>query len=336
MTVDVVSVVVGPEQHGVTRHALALAGATGVGVERHLDATAATEGRVPPSARRAPQVVHWHFTDRLFGDDVTTAARRFLSMAESRSARHVVSLHDVPTGRRTRRQVRRADAYRAVASVADVVVVASEHERRRLRRSGIDADAVVIPLPVPTAGPMTVPDPVAPSPPTVGVLGFVYPGKGHEEVLAACTRLPADVEVIALGGVSPGHETLVEDLTRAAKRAGRRFRVTGFLHDVELTDAARSVSVPVVAARAPSASASIGTWVAAGRRPVAVRNGFVDELDRRAPGLLAPCRADELAAAVERALRDPASTWRDRPVPDELSEGAVAAAHRDLYRRVAR
>ena len=330
---DVVSVIVGPDEHGVTRHAGAVAAATGVRVARHTDWTGAVEA----SCRRA-SVVHWHFTDRLFGDDVATAAGHFAALAAPLSVRHVVSLHDVPAGGRSTRQARRVAAYRRVAALADVVVVASDHEHRRLLRAGVDAPVVVIPLPVLPLGEKTG----AGAPPArrhgrcraVGVLGFVYPGKGHGEVIAATAGLPDDVEVVALGCASPGHDELVRCLRVAAATAGRSFRLTGFLDDEALAGAAATVAVPVVAARAVSASASLGTWLSAGRRPIAVRNGFVAELAARDPELVTICEPDELGAAIRRGLAEPRSTWRTSPVPRELTMDAVAGAHRSLYERL--
>jgi hypothetical protein len=166
------------------------------------------------------------------------------------------------------------------------------------------------------------------------VLGFVYPGKGHGEVIAAMAGLPDDVEVVALGCASPGHDALVGRLRAVAAAAGRSFRLTGFLDDEALTGAVASVAVPVVAARAVSASASLGTWLSSGRRPIAVRNGFVAELAARDPGLVTVCEPDELGTAIRRALAEPRSTWRSGPVPWELSMDAVAGAHRALYERL--
>ena len=67
-TAEVISVIVGPDEHGVTRHAEALAGAAGIPVARYPDAANAIRD-VALTCRRA-KVCHWHFTDRLFGDDV--------------------------------------------------------------------------------------------------------------------------------------------------------------------------------------------------------------------------------------------------------------------------
>jgi glycosyltransferase involved in cell wall biosynthesis len=326
------SVVVGPEQHGVVRHALAIAAATGARVARRDDVAACLAD--PPDGSA---VHHWHFTDRLFGRTVDDAAAAFRAATGVVAGRHVVTLHDVPAATDGDRDRRRAAAYRRVAACCDAVVVASEHERRRLAAADVARDVDVIPLPF-----------LAPPPPsperrartrergrTVGILGFIHPGKGHADVIAGAGALPDDVRLVALGRPSDGHDDLAATLQRAARDAHRELVVTGFLADDELAVALDDVDVPVVPAADVSASASLGTWIAAGRRPLVVANDFAREVDAMGPGLVTLYEPAGLGRALGAALADPASTRRSCAVPGRLGLAAVAAAHVALYRRVA-
>ena len=73
------------------------------------------------------------------------------------------------------------------AAAATLAAVNSEHEA-----SFFDASAApvsVIRLPIPH---IATPSPFAPEPGTVGILGFIYPGKGHEDLIAALRADAAD------------------------------------------------------------------------------------------------------------------------------------------------
>ena len=128
------SVVVGPEHHGVVRHAIAVAGLTGSPVLRLSDPG---ERPVAPTT----PVVHLHYTDRLFGATSDRAAGACLELIRRLACPAVVTLHDVPNGGCTPHDRRRAAAYRALAASVDGVVVSSDHERhtaaglRRRRRA---------------------------------------------------------------------------------------------------------------------------------------------------------------------------------------------------------
>lgn len=302
----VLAVVPGPREHGVVLHALAVAGLTGADVTRTLDPVGATY-----------DLTHVPFTDSLFGDDITSAAAAFERWAATAPRPLVVTLHDVPgADPDASRDARRADGYRRVAAAADAVVVCSEHEAARL-----EPRPTVVVLPV---APLAPPGPVPAwaDRPTLGVLGFVYPGKGHDRVLAAAAP---GTRVVAIGAPSPGHQPLVDRLHRQAADAGVELVVTGPLSEADLHAAARAVTVPVAAYGTTGASASLVTWVAAGRRPVTTAGPYADELEARWPGCL--LRTDDLPAAVAAALADPATTWgatRERP--------DVGAAHLALYR----
>ncbi len=325
----VTAMVVGPDEHGVVRHAMTIAEAVDARIERHFDLATVT-------ARAAGAgVCHWHFTDRLFGASIEESAESFVDALAVATARHVVTLHDVPAPTGSSRSARRVAGYRLVAEAADVLVVASAHERARLRRAGISAPVFVIPLPiVPFGAPTTRRRSTRRR--SVAILGFVYPGKGHAEVIAAVRSLPPDVQVVALGRPSEGHQPLVDCLRRTATSTDRRLLVTGYLDDATLADALHQVDVPVVAARSVSASASVATWIAAGRRPLVARNAYTTELAAYDADLVTLFAPEDLPAAIERAIDDPATTRRRGRIPQALRLSSVAEAHCELYGRTAR
>ncbi|MEO7746382.1 MAG: hypothetical protein ABIV05_09175, partial [Actinomycetota bacterium] len=184
----------------------------------------------------------------------------------------------------------------------------------------------VVPLPIDAEPPASGDRPART--PDVGLLGFVYPGKGHLEVLEALDTLPPDVGVLVLGRASDGHEDLLDELADRAREVGRRWCVTGYLPDAELAHRLRAVAVPVAAHRHLSASGSIGTWLAAGRRPLVPRGRYVDELARRLPGALTVY--DDLPAALRRAVADPASTWLAPGTPIGPSTAEVARRYAEV------
>jgi glycosyltransferase involved in cell wall biosynthesis len=325
----VTAMVVGPEEHGVVRHATMIAEAVDARIERHLDLSTVAGG--PADTR----VCHWHFTDRLFGASIEDATASFVDALAAISAPHVVTLHDVPAPTGSSRSARRVDGYRKVAEAADRLVVASTHERARLRRAGISAPVLVIPLPIVPAARPTLRR-RATRRRSVAVLGFVYPGKGHAEVIAAVRPLPPDVQIVALGRPSDGHQPLVDCLRRTATSIDRRLLVTGFLDDVTLADALHHIDVPVVPARSVSASASTATWIAAGRRPLVARNAYTTELAGYDADLVTLYDPEDLTSAIAQAIDAPSSTRRRGPIPPPLQLSAVAEAHCELYRRTAR
>ena len=210
------------------------------------------------------------------------------------------------------------------------VVVSSEHERDLLHRCGIrPARLAVIPLPL-DAAPSAAPAPPGPRPAhgprEIGMLGYVYPGKGHDEALGVLHHLPPDVGLTVLGAPSPGHEHLVDELHASAAASGRRLRVSGWLPDEDLVAAARAVDVPVAWHRHISASGSIGSWLTAGRRPVVPVHPWTVELERRCPGAL--LLADDLSHRSAGLPR--------RPHADVARPGHPTRPHRPRGRRPVR
>lgn len=316
--------IVGPERHGVVQCATRVAGAlTGVEVR----AASAVDEIVVGSA----DVVHLHVTDRLFGSPASVAASAVESIAAGvrrARARFVVTLHDLPQPSDGRSAAARVECYRRVVAAADLVIVSSDHERTLLHDAGIEPGAIeTIPLPV-DARPST-PRPAEVG--TVGVLGFLYPGKGHLEVLRA---LPVGAELVALGTPSPGHDDLVDELARTAHHAGTSFRITGYLDDADLPTRLGDIAVPVAHHRHMSASGSINTWIEHGRRPLVVAGSYTREFDRRSPGTVTLYDEGDLPTALARALADPASTWLSPGATAHPTLAEVARLHTVAYERL--
>ena len=310
----------GPRHHGVVRHgetvaSLVAGGSVSVTVARTTDL---------PSGPH--DLTHVQFTDALFGPDVASAAEAFVAWSVPAPRPLVVTLHDLPEAEdATGRGLRRRRAYERVVRACDAVVVSTEAEARAARTLG-GPEPVVVPLPVePLPAPGAAPAWSRRS--TVGVLGFIYPGKGHGDVVHAVGRVARDVPVVAMGTASPGHGPLLAELRRQAAALGVELLVTGPLTDADLHAAVRAVTVPVAAYRTSGASASVATWWACGRRPLVARTPQVDELRERWSDAVQVCEG-ELADGIAAALADPARTWLGGPPP----RPDVAAAHLDVYR----
>jgi hypothetical protein len=326
--------IVGPPEHGVVRFATALAGGLGDPIIR-LEELAAFDLALPAHLGEAP-VVHLQYSDALYGRDTGSAAEAFCRLCErvrlSAGALLSVTLHDLPDpGDEPGRYARRAASYQRVCAAVDLVMVSSNHEARLLR--GLpDAgqprspDPVVVPLPVGTPA-ITSADRRPVPLPEVAVFGFVYPRKGHQEVLDAMSGLPAGIWFSALGRIADGHDELGRDLSEQAARSGRRFRLTGFVPDDELTLRLQRVAVPVAPARTVSASGSINSWIAAGRRPLVAQNPYADELARRYPEAVRLYRPGQLARSIAATLAEPGVSWLVNPLPEELSGPATSQAH---------
>lgn len=321
------ALVLGPAEHGVSAHALDLATAGGLAT---LHLAAPSPPRLPELlaalAGAAPDVVHLHVTDRLCGATPEQAADLVVAVAERH--RLTVTLHDLPQdsdGPQNSR--RRALAYGRIAAAADGVQVSSEHERALLAQVAPGVAVTVVPLPVPRRTGAPHPgggsdDGASAAVPTVGVLGFLYPGKGHAEVLAALDRIDRpDVPLVALGRPSDGHEHLVDDLRRSA--GDREVVVTGYLDDLELDRQIARITVPVCAPSHVSASGSLHRWIGCGRRPVVLGSRYAREVEDALPGAL--LLTDDLPAALQDALAHPEQTWRTGAAPGWDPAAASAA-----------
>ena len=320
---------VGPPQHGVVRFA--------------EDALAAldTPGpvvRVRSVSELGPRwadpligcdLVHLQYTDQLYARRCEDAAATFVRLVDELGVRCSVTLHDLPQpGDGASLLGRRAGCYRCVVGAVAGVVVSSHHESALLDALGPPRRRrVVVPLPV---EPHTVVAPPA-GDGQVTVLGFLHPGKGHDDALDAMATLPPEVGLVALGRPATGHEDLPAALrTRAA---GRRVRVTGFLDD--LTPHLRTAGVPLAPNRSVSASGSVGTWLTAGRRPLVPAGRYADELLARCLGALWTYAPGELTDTLTLALAEPARTWLGPEVVLGPSRAAAAHAHLAAWARFA-
>ncbi|MCI9858517.1 hypothetical protein [Microbacterium proteolyticum] len=304
-----------PGPHGVAAYAREIA--TEV-LEQQPSARLSTADALAAVAPGTP--VHAHVTDRLWGSSPEQAARVVVDLA----GRHPLSVtfHDVPQasdGERNR--PRRRAFYRSVAEAARGVAVNSAHERELLREEGVwNGPVAIVPLPVETVEPSTV----LAGDDAVGVLGYFYPGKGHDETLAA-TFAAGMTRLTVLGRASDGHAEDLDAFVRRASAAGVDVEVTGWLDDAEMIARARRVSVPVIAHRHVSASGSLTSWIGWGRRPLAVRNRYIDEMVELRPGALRVVDPEDLAAEVAIARHEAVRTWHGLdPVPFGRADAARA------------
>lgn len=303
--------VLGEASHGVARLALQLTPGrprTLAPALRGTDDARAVRALLP-SADETP-CLHLHLTDPLLGPDPVAALVEL-----TRGRRVAITLHDVPQSEEgAARFARRAAVYAGLAARADLVLVSSAHEAAGLAAIGVAADGA---LPLPIDARLV---PAAPEPePTVGVLGWVHPGKGLDALAAAIAATGRQATLVALGGVAPGHEGLDDELAEVCAGLGVGFRCTGYLDDMSLLHEAAGVAVPVCPHRHVSASGSMGSWLSAGRRPIVAGGAYARELEARAPGALH--LTDDLATAVLAALDDPASTL----LPTDLLIGPTTA-----------
>ena len=170
-------VLTGQPEHGVSTYARHLA--------ESVRAAYPTTELLSPRGAPGADWVHLHFTDRLWGADAASAAAAVEALAERH--RVTVTLHDVPQPSDLRHLSRRAESYRRVVRAATGVVCNSHHEAELLRRfTASDAAPSVIPLPVAPAHPFAAPERLEP---VVAILGFYYPGKGHDRAVAAVAAL---------------------------------------------------------------------------------------------------------------------------------------------------
>ncbi|MFN3600080.1 MAG: hypothetical protein ACK4UY_01675 [Dietzia sp.] len=312
------TVALGPPGHGVTRFAADCAHAAGTPLLEVADIAQLADGLAVAPAAGPGSAVHLHVTDALFGATPDEAAEALETLARDHPIG--VTLHDVPQpAEGTERCLRRTRAYRRIAAASGLVVVSSEHERRLCASAGIAVDAV-IPLPVPDLGRAASPtDELRPDERSVGVFGFLHPGKAVDLVADAVAELAAAgdraITLRLLGAPADGHEVYVRAAMETVRAAGGRAEVTGRIHDDELARVLGEVTVPVALFRNVSASGSINTWAAAGRRPLVSASDYTREMEQRRPGSLLLTDATDLPEELRRLLDDPAPTRVDPPEP---------------------
>lgn len=287
----IVHLIAGPPEHGVTEYARLLHEHTG-GAMVHLNEHT-RRGDLPPGPLQVA------FTDHLFGADPEAAVDRVLELAHGRWLS--ISLHDIPQPEEgAARFDRRSRAYRRLAAKADLVVTNSRHEAGFFTATAPEINPVVIHLPLPTA-PTDLTGEFDPD--SVGIVGFIYPGKGHADILAALSG--TGLALRALGGFSAGHEDLEQQLNHQAQRAGVSFQASGYLADHQLWEEMARTAVPVCAHRHFSASGSLMRWLAAGRRVLVTESDYARELAAHWPEQIVLVAAGNWRGAIRAAAADP-------------------------------
>lgn len=271
-------------------------------------------------AARRDEAWHVHFCDRSYAATPGEAAARIARWAAT--GRLTLTLHDAPQPWASEERQR---GYLGAVRAAAGWVANSHHEVRLVQEAQRRCEpgeplptAQVVHLPVPEPVTRETADDVAPGTATVtlAVVGWVYPDKGHREVVRAATRLVEEghrVRVRCLGAAVDGHADLVEELQRRAERGGVELEVTGFVEQADLERAMRAATVPVAAHRHVSASGSVNSWISTGRRPVVADSRYTRELDALRPGTLLLFDGEDdsgaaLDAVVRQAVADPSLT----------------------------
>lgn len=167
--------------------------------------------------------------------------------------------------------------------------------------------------------------------PVLGIFGFVYPGKGHEEAIDAAAALvgspavPAGPPVVlAVGRTAAGHEEMAETLRERAERRGVIFRITGYVPEPQLPAVLGAVDAPLCLHRHLSASGSVNSWIGLGRRPVCADSRYIREMAQLRPGTVLPLAPGELLTRLREVLADPGLTRIEDP--GSLPHGRVEAA----------
>jgi hypothetical protein len=245
-----------------------------------------------------------------------------------------LTLHDVPQPSDGHAFDKRVEAYRTVVRAADSVVVNSHHERLLLT-TFVDATAnpTVIPLPADDSRRMSRLNRLNGA---AAVLGFIYPGKGHLETIDAIATSRVPLSFLALGSAAPGHEHDASGLIAYGRSRQVKTSVSGYLSDRRFLAAALSASVPVVAHQHFSASGSINSWTAAGRRPLVLRSRYTEEMASLRPGTLNLVRPDELGDAIAQAAADPTSTFLSPETSTRPHLTDTVGAYLALWKRLAR
>jgi hypothetical protein len=169
----------------------------------------------------------------------------------------------------------------------------------------------------------------------VGIFGYLYPGKGHREVLDELTGMDPAPTVMAIGRASDRHADLPDELSAVATRNGLSVRCTGYVADAQLAQQLRAVTVPVAPHTHISASGSINSWISVGRRPLVPAGRYVAELDSRMPGAVWIYQPGELRRKVEWAFAHPELTWLPPDVVVGPTTELVAARYLDWLREQA-
>jgi len=281
--------VIGPSAHGVVEYARDVSAAVTALLGRSTVVAARNVIEAEHLARHGSGV-HVHVADRIFGASSDASAEAIERIAGAGAV--TVTLHDLPQPSDGPVNFpRRTAAYRRIALAARGVVVSSAHEARLF--ADVVGPGVATPAVIPLGTrirrcPLAAPNPSQWTRDVV-IAGYFYPGKGHEEVIAALARLAstgATETLTGLGAISPGHEGEYQQLVAAASAAGIQFAMSGYLDRAEYDRRLATVGVPVAAHTHLSASRSILDWIEAGRRPLVIDTAYAREVAELRPGVL--------------------------------------------------
>jgi glycosyltransferase involved in cell wall biosynthesis len=284
------------ERHGVAVH--------GLGLSSRWDPRAFPRA-VAAVRHVAPDVLHTHLKH---ADLVGAVVARALRLPWV-STLHVIEETVSPVG-----AAKRWLAGQARRRAADRTVAVSEAQRRWfLERFPVDPGQVVtipngvVPAPVLSAGERATLRASIGVPPGAVVaanVAIMRPGKGHDDLLAALSRLPEDdALVVVLAGDGPERRRL-EGIVADDDRLRRRVRFLGYRDDVpELLQAVDLVVHPSHADALPTALIHA---LGAGVPVVATEVGGIPEVVGEQAGVLLPPRDPaRLASALRCLAQDP-------------------------------
>ena len=300
MTTSPHHLLLGPETHGVTRYAGEVAGAAGAPVVR--DVAHLAEG--------GP--AHLHVTDRLLDRDPAAAAAAVESLA--RRVRLTVTLHDVPQPTDGPGFPARAAAYGRMVRASHAWATNSWHEHALVDRwCAADARGSGHPAARLRRAPPAGGGRAAARRPRWSVCsGSSTPAR--DTARWSGPRRPCVAPGRRCGCASsatppPAMPTRSRRCCGPSRERGVPVEVTGRVPEAEVASALRRVAVPVAAHRNVSASGSVNSWIAAGRRPLVRDGAYAREMAALRPGHAHPLRRRDAGAAP----RGRAAPARRRP-----------------------
>jgi glycosyltransferase involved in cell wall biosynthesis len=149
----------------------------------------------------------------------------------------------------------------------------------------------------------------------ITLLGFIYPGKGHELLIKALTDLPEDVKIIFAGGIFKGDtdkslkELLITELMCLGEESqvGNRIKITGYLSEEELEMYLKATDVAVCPHYQATASGTLSTWISVGCPIVASDIPVFRAYDQIQPDVIKffhPYTSYALAKAIKKLLKE--------------------------------
>ena len=277
--------------------------------------------------------VHVHVTDRIVESDPARWAQ-LLHAVRVAGVALVVTLHDLPQrAEGSDRYQRRAVAARSIASLAHLVCVSSEHERQCAAAIGIPASTVPHPIFAPSTTITT--GTLQRRRRSLTVAGFVHPGKGVLELVDAIgcvggTELDG-WHLRLVGDVVPRHRDHLHDIVSSCRRNGLPVVHTGPVDDRRWLQELTSAGVAICSHRHMSASGSVLSWIAAGRRPLVSDTAFARELEAERAGAVRIVDDDLWRPAISESLRSddtetPTTRWRTPQQSAEVFERVLGEA----------